>query len=484
MRNRAHLLSATALAAAGIVWFNPALAQDASGAAAPSATRDKPGGAVAAEDILKEIVVSGRQRSIAGGLMIVQRQPETTNSISAEAIKQKMGIAGPYQLVATLPGVNTGQSDPYQMSIRYALQLRGLPMNKIGWVVDGVNAMDRAYLQPYSETYADNENLAGLTILPGSTRITDPVQTAVAGEFSMTVRDPDDHPGAQASYGYGSYKGQRIFAGIDTGLIGNTGLKAFGSISYTQAGTFALAKDAVGKRLHVDFKVAKDWGELGKSTLFLSYGDWSAVRSQAYTLAQYRADQKTGDFTAGNYLSSFNPQSNTNNYWKYAVYTRRNLLLAWNNDLHPTDRIDLHITPYYQWIFSNSPGESALNPNSVYSGSQKQAVDTTGLFLLPNGNIPVKTNVLQRQFAAGVNSSAKVTLTPSNNITFGWWYDHWQMTQLNSFSPIAGAAMHPTGPAPSCARPPACRFRAPITASTPTSTPCRSRMRNPSSTTS
>lgn len=443
MRNRAHLLSATALAAAGIVWFNPALAQDASGAAAPSATRDKPGGAVAAEDILKEIVVSGRQRSIAGGLMIVQRQPETTNSISAEAIKQKMGIAGPYQLVATLPGVNTGQSDPYQMSIRYALQLRGLPMNKIGWVVDGVNAMDRAYLQPYSETYADNENLAGLTILPGSTRITDPVQTAVAGEFSMTVRDPDDHPGAQASYGYGSYKGQRIFAGIDTGLIGNTGLKAFGSISYTQAGSFALAKDAVGKRLHVDFKVAKDWGELGKSTLFLSYGDWSAVRSQAYTLAQYRADQKTGDFTAGNYLSSFNPQSNTNNYWKYAVYTRRNLLLAWNNDLHPTEKIDLHITPYYQWIFSNSPGESALNPNSVYSGSQKQTVDTTGLFLLPNGNIPVKTNVLQRQFAAGVNSSAKVTLTPSNNITFGWWYDHWQMTQLNSFSPIAAGGDAP-----------------------------------------
>lgn len=443
MRKRTQLLSATALAAAGILSSQSAFAQNASEAATPSADTSKPSKAVAAEDILKEIVVSGRQRPIAGGLMIVQRQPETTNSISAEAIKQKMGIAGPYQLIATLPGVNTGQSDPYQMSIRYALQLRGLPMNKIGWIVDGVNAMDRAYLQPYSETYADNENLAGLTILPGSTRITDPVQTAVAGEFSMTIRDPDDHPGAQASYSYGSYKGQRIFAGIDTGLIGKSGIKAFGTISYTQAGSYALPKDAVGKRLHVDFKIAKDWGEIGKSTLFLSYGDWSAVRSQAYTLAQYRSDQKTGDFTAGNYLSSFNPQSNTNNYYKYAIYTRRNLLLAWNNELHPTDKIDLHITPYYQWIFSNSPGESALNPNSVYAGNQKQTVSTTGLFLLPNGNIPVKTNVLQRQFAAGVNSSAKISLTPTNNLTLGWWYDHWNMTQLNSFSPIAAGGDAP-----------------------------------------
>jgi len=440
---RTQLMTATALAAVGLFASQSAMAQSAPAAEGAASDKSKSSAPVAAEDILKDIVVSGRQRAIAGGLMIVQRQPETTNSISAEAIKQKMGIAGPYQLVATLPGVNTGQSDPYQMSIRYALQLRGLPMNKIGWVVDGVNAMDRAYLQPYSETYADNENLAGLTILPGSTRITDPVQTAVAGEFSMTIRDPEDKPGAQASYGYGSYQGQRIFAGIDTGLIGHSGIKAFGSISYTQAGTFALPKDAIGKRLHVDFKIAKDWGDLGKSSLFLSYGDWSAVRSQAYTLAQFRADQATGDFTAGNYLSSFNPQSNTNNYWKYAVYTRRNLLLAWNNELHPTDKIDLHITPYYQWIFSNSPGESALNPNSVYAGSQKQAVDTTGLFLLPNGNIPVKTNVLQRQFATSVNTSAKVRLTPSNNITFGWWYDHWQMTQLNSFSPIAAGGDAP-----------------------------------------
>jgi len=208
-----------------------ALAQETT----PSAT---PQGGVrteTAEDILQEIVVTGNQkRQVAGGLMILQRQPETTNSITAEAIEQKMGIAGPYQLVSTLPGVSTGQSDPYQMSIRYGLFIRGLPMNKLGWVVDGMAPMDRAYLLPYSETYVDNENIAGLTIHPGSARIADPVQTAVGGEFSITVRDPSKDTGGQASYSHGSFAGRRWFGSLDTGEIGDSGFKAFVSASRLQ----------------------------------------------------------------------------------------------------------------------------------------------------------------------------------------------------------------------------------------------------------
>lgn len=266
---RTRLLTATALVATGILVTRPALAQDAPGAATvPEASKAQE--PVTAEEIL---VTARRERAVAGGLMLVQRQPETTNSITSEAIAQKMAISGPYQLIASLPGVNTGQSDPYQMSIRYGLQLRGLPMNKIGWVVDGMPPMDRAYLLPYSETYADTENLAGLTIHPGSARITDPVQTAVGGEFSMTIRDPNDEAGGQASYSHGSFNGRRYFAGFDTGLIGNTGIKAFATVSETKAGTFALPDNATGSRFHADFKVVKEWGDVAKSSIWVSYVD-------------------------------------------------------------------------------------------------------------------------------------------------------------------------------------------------------------------
>ena len=126
------------------------------------------------------------------------------------------------------------------MSIRYGLFIRGLPMNKLGWVVDGMAPMDRAYLLPYSETYVDNENIAGVTIHPGSARIADPVQTAVGGEFSITVRDPREDTGGQVSYSHGSFAGRRWFGGVDTGEIGTSGLKAFASASYTRAGNFTL----------------------------------------------------------------------------------------------------------------------------------------------------------------------------------------------------------------------------------------------------
>jgi iron complex outermembrane receptor protein len=420
----------------------PAYAQDAGApspaaveSASPDPSRSK--GTVTAEELLKDIVVTAKQRQIAGGLMIIQRQPEVTSSITAAAIAQKMGVAGPIQLISSVPGINYGMADPYQMSIRYTMNLRGLPMQKIGWVVDGMPPMDRAYLLPYPETYVDNENLAGLTVHSGSARITDPVQTAIAGELTMTIRDPSNEPGAQASYSYGTFRGRRIFGGFDTGLIGNTGLKAFATISETKANSFNLNPDGVSNRLHADVRVAKDWGDFAKSTLWVSYSDWFAVRSLNYSLAQFRADQKTGNYFAGNYLSTFDPLSNTNNYYRDAVYLRKNILAAWNNEIHPASNVTIKITPYYQWIHSNSEGPSSLNPNSTYSGNKKATVNTAGLFLQPNGNIPVKANTLQHEVAYGVNSTANIDISKSNRLTFGWWYDRWHMTQLNSFSPLS-----------------------------------------------
>src|SRR5579859_7471123 len=149
----------------------------------PSATPQSAGASKPSEAIAPEEILVSSHRTVAGGYMLEQREPETTNSLSAEAIGEKMGIAGPMQLIASLPGIDTGQSDPYGMAQRSYLYIRGLPSTEIGWIVDGAPALDSAFFLPYSETWADNENIAGVTILPGSSRITDPVQTAVGGEM-------------------------------------------------------------------------------------------------------------------------------------------------------------------------------------------------------------------------------------------------------------------------------------------------------------
>lgn len=444
-KSRCALLATGAVVLAPVLFCSPALAQAAPAGAVPAVASDEasPKGTVTAEQILKEIVVTGRQRGIAGGLMIVQRQPEATSSITAEAISQKMAITGPTQLIASLPGVNAGLSDPYNMSMRYNLTIRGLPMQKVGFVIDGMPPMDRAYLLPYSESWVDSENLAGVTVHPGAARILDPVQTAIAGEMTLTLRDPSKEAGGQVAYSHGSFHGQRFFGGIDTGEIGKTGLSAYATFSETKAGVFSLPGNARGSRFHTDFKVAKDWGGVGKSTIWVGYNDWNVLRSQPLTLAQFRTAQAANDYTIGNYLPTFNPQSNTNNYYKQGMLTRRNLLISWNNEFHPMSDLTVKITPYYEWAHVNSPGTSSLNPNSIYSGNQKQTVSTAGLFLLPNGNIPVKSNIVHRLFAIGHNSSISYNLSSTNTLQFGWWYDHFHMTQVNNFSPISGSGSAP-----------------------------------------
>lgn len=437
--DRKFLLKTASSAAilSGALAASAACAQTAATQTSPTTTQQAApsNGAspVAPEAILQEIVVTGRN-PVAGGNMIVQREPETTSSISAKAISQRIALAGPLQLIATTPGVAASQSDPYAMSQRSYLFMRGLPETEIGFLVDGAPAVRQDIFLPYSESWADPENFAGLTVIPGSSRITDPLETAVGGEVIETIRDPSKHFGADASVSYGSYNGQRYFGRLDTGEIGDTGITAFASVSYSQAGTYNLPGDS--SRTHVDFKVAKDWGEsVGKSSLFVSYNDWNSERQNVYTLSTFAQQQATGNYTIGNYSPTFAPGVSGNNFYKQDYWLMKSVLVAAQNSFDLGNRVTINIDPYYHWTDSNSPGATIVNPSSLYAGNQKVSVNTSGLYLV-NGNIPVRSNSLYNEYDAGVNAYARFDLTDSNHLTAGWWYDHWNLASINDLAPL------------------------------------------------
>lgn len=364
--------------------------------------------------------------------MIVQREPETTNSITGKAISEKMSIAGPLQIISTLPGINTGQSDPYAMAQRSFIYIRGLPATEQGWIVEGAPATDQAFFLPYSETWTDPENLAGVTVIPGSSRITDPVQTAVGGEIVQTVRDPSHTMGGNVGVSYGSYNAQRYFGRIDTGDIGNTGLRAFASGSFTRAGTFNLPDH--GSRVHADFKAVKDWGGVGKSSLFVSYSDWNSERSNVLTLPQYNISKQAGDYTLFNYQGTYTPGVTTA-YYKQNYYLRKNVLISSENEFNLSDKLTINIIPYYHWTHSNSPGQTSVNPASLFNGNTKVQIDTTGLFLV-NGLLPSRSNSLENMYDAGVNLYAKYQLSSTNRLLIGGWYDHWNLSAINNLAPL------------------------------------------------
>jgi iron complex outermembrane recepter protein len=400
----------------------------AAAATAQPATSAPNAEAITPEEIL---VTASRTHPIAGGLMIAQKESVTTNSVSAVAISEKMALASPLQLAATLPGVDAGLSDPYGLSIRSTESVRGFAGTELGWIVDGVPAIDQAYFLPYSETWVDNENIAGVTLIPGTSRINDPVQTAVGGEFVETIRDPADEMGGALSYSYGSYNGQRVFARFDSGYLGNTGLKAFGSYSYSAADSFA--QPGRSSRDHADLKLEEDWGDIGKSSLFVSFSDWVNARSNPYSLTTFEGDRKTGDYWIGNYASTY-VAGKTSNYWPFYEYTRTNVLMSFRNELQLSDRLKVEVDPYFHWTASNSPGQTSLSPTSLYAGNQKVTIDTSNLYLV-NGKFTAMSNTLQGEHASGVNAFARYDLTQSNRLVLGYWFDHWTMSDVNSLTP-------------------------------------------------
>lgn len=331
---RTRLLAATALVAAGVIIARPAAAQTAGATASEQSNSSK----VSNPEEIKvanpeEIVVTAANR-VAGGLMKEQRAPQAVYAVTAEAIAQRTPLATPLQLISTVPGANFGTSDAYGLSIRNFLAIRGLDQTEIGWQVEGVPAIDPQNYGPFIETFTDTENISEITIMAGNSRLQDPILNASGGEYIQSVRDPRSAFGGQFSASVGSFRGRRIFGGIDTGKIANTGLSAYlsGSISRAHPET----GPGTNKRDHIDFKVKGDWGAGSSSSLFISYNALSNARVPIPTLAQFNAAKAADNFDLISYLGVY-PAGGSTNYYKQFVWSRKNIFVSNVNKIQLSD---------------------------------------------------------------------------------------------------------------------------------------------------
>jgi iron complex outermembrane recepter protein len=402
----------------------PGLAQSVAAAqpsGAPSATADS-ASTKNPEEILQEVVVTAAKR-ITGGLMKEQTAPETMSSITPSAIAEKVSAASPLQLVATIPGVNFGTSDAYGLTVRDFLSVRGLDQSELGFLIENVPGTDLVSYFPYSEAWADNENISDITLTPGNSRLQDPIISASGGEFIESIRAPQDTFGGMASQSAGSYGAWRSFVDIDTGYLGQTGAKAFLSYSYTSAGTYV--GPGVNSRNHVDFKVTEDWSERAHSSLFASYNHLVNARLPPLSLAQVDKAESTDNFGQFAYAPAYVPGVTTN-YYRPNVTYRTNYLVASNNDLELTDRVTVHVTPYYKYTGSDAPGEVALSPTSIYAGNQL-VTPAFNPASLQNGKLFAQNNVNFFENQSGVSTYLEANFTPSNHLMLGYWHENWRM---------------------------------------------------------
>ena len=443
-------LSMIAVLSAGTTVAAPALAQQApvvtpsgspqaastgtvvqgTDADAASQRLDRSNGGQAASN-QEDIVVTG-SRGIAGGLMKPQIAAEAMSSITPTAIQEKISVASPLQIANTLPGANFGSSDAYGLSIRNFLSLRGLDQTEIGFLADNAPPTSIANYYPYVETYADNENIADITITPGNSRLQDPIINASGGEFIESIRAPRDQFGGRVSGSYGSFNGWRGFADIDTGYLGNTGLKAFGSFSRASANNYV--GPGRNSKNHVDFRLQKDWSDRSRSTLFVAYDHLDNARIPILTLAQATDGINNDRLSAYAYSPTYTPGV-TAQYYRINIVHSDNILVSNNNDIQIADGVVLHVVPYYRYKATNGPSQSKLSPTSIYAGNTKvtAAIDPA---YLQAGSIVTASNTHYDENIIGVNSYVEGDLSPTNKLSAGYWFQHTLLNYQQYLEPV------------------------------------------------
>jgi len=439
------LMASTGLAyGAGLAHAAPVVARTTSAHGVEKSKSAKPAAKAAgkmsieSQSNMEAVNVSGTRR-FAGGAMSRQTAAESRSSIGQQFISQKMSASAPLSLLSSLPGVNYGNSDPLGLAIRQTLTVRGLGSTELGYVLEGMQGIDQAYYQSYSETWTDTENIADMTLIQGSSRIVDPTSTASGGEIIVSVRDPSDKMGGHLSYSAGSYRAQRIFARLDSGYIGNSGVKMFASYSYTAADLFTGS--GRNHRNQIDYKVTKDWGDYGKSSIYASYDNWYNARLNTTSLASWEsANAVDNNFSAGNLASTYIP-GKTTTYWKPYVYKNIDSLVSMQNTFRVAHGVTFHFNPYFRWEATNAPGQTSVSANSLYVGNQKASINTVGIYMTnpATQTFAVMSNARQNIYAAGLNTYFDVDITKTNTLQAGYWFDHFSLNQLGSLSPLNAA---------------------------------------------
>ncbi len=375
-------------------------------------------------------VEASRRRSAGAGLIKHQTDDKSVSTVSQAFIATQAPIQNAYQYVALTPGALTQMSDPFGLSQQLSLNIHGLGQDEIGYTLEGMPLNDIGYYDGFPSQFIDSENIDEISLAQGTADLDSPVISEAGGLMKITMLDPSLHPSGSVDASYGSFNTNRAFIRIDTGLIGNSGIRAF--VSYSHTASDQWRGPGRVKRQHIDFKVVREWGEGNRIAWS---GEWHDAITPTYdrpTLASY---EQYGPFSAkNNYAGSFTPGGY--DYWKDYDETFRVLYTAIPTQLTLTHRLVLNVTPYFQYGYGNDPYEDVLDETAVYQGGAGPYTAS-----IPNNDATggsVMANEIDRQYRAGL--VAKLTWTVGHNsIVVGNWYDYSNEADIQSYSALSAA---------------------------------------------
>jgi len=445
-----RLLIATALSTFIII---PAYAQtmvdtaQEAGSSTPGSTeRERFDGTADASST--DIVVTGSRSSAngvtnttpGGGLMSVQTGTKLRSTVTRDYIDIQAGTTNSFTLIRNLPGVVVGSGDPFGSAPN--LSIRGLSQTSLGFNFEGAPIGDQLSYSAFPSEWSDSENVGVLNLTRGSTDITAPVYNSVGALLQTELISPPKTPGAFAAVSVGNYGLRRYFLRLETGEIGNTGIRGFisGSRTYNEA----WRGPGVAYRNHIDSKFVKEFANGDTISLVATYNESNSFAgARNPTLAQYAQFGK--DFA---WNEAYVPGSNdNNNYYRLRANDRQSLSVTMPSTFTLTDNLDIVVTPYFLYTHGITNGASNLNLSGAFYGNQPTGpLVAPNAVINPNGTATMMNVDYYDQKTYGQNSYLRWNVGAAQ-FRLGYWYSNFIHTELSAYQPVSvnGTVADPFG---------------------------------------
>ncbi|GAA4505012.1 TonB-dependent receptor [Gluconacetobacter tumulicola] len=423
------LLASTAVAGlTGVA----ARAQTTSVAPSTTATASTPAASAATPvqgEAKTEVVnVTGRTaltRSPGAGLMRVEKDPKAIQTITRDFISKQSPTTNIQQILKMLPSANVMDQDSFGL-YSGSTMVRGLDQTNIGWTLDGMPLNDIGGGQFYSNEVLEAEDLETVSLLPGSVNLDSPIVSGAGGLVEATMSNPSHKMGGLLDISFGSFDMTRQFLKLNSGDIGNSGVRFMFAFSHTKANNYR--GPGLSEKFHYDFKLVKDFENGSHTGLTVSYNDQVNDSFLNPSLSQYRT---TGYST--NYDANYGGVKDAN-YYRLHVNPFRNVVAILPSHIVVNSRLSIDDSAYFWHGIGNGTGASTLTEGKTYYGGAYVPIDLTGDGRVTNGATYLAlTPSNQEQFRPGNTIKVNYQLGSHHHLTAGWWYEYANLLQ---YSPV------------------------------------------------
>ncbi len=406
---------------------------------------------------VEEVVVTGvtGPKQLSG--IIEQSAAKSKTAITDEYISQQM----PGQTIAdtlnVVPGYNFTNTDAYGNS-GGNIRLRSFDCARISFQWDGMQLNDSGNYACFTNQVGDSEIIRSAEVSQGTTDVDAPSASATGGAINYRTKKPMDHFGGIADLQVGSFNFRRGYGELDTGLLGPTGISAFGSYSYTKYDKFKGPGSLEKKQFN-----ARIYQPIGDNGDFAAIGfHWNENRNNFYrnpNITQYRqfgykfdedvkctrptptagtAQNDTTQSTVLDFLGNTFTGSCTN-FANVRINPSNTGNVRGQFKYHLTDSLIFTFDPNFQYVLANGGGFTVVSETDNRlkggAGPAGPGADLNGDGdTLDSVQLYTPNNTNTRRY--GLNSSLIWDLNENHRFRLAYALDYARHRQTGEFSPV------------------------------------------------